>query len=79
MDLVHRIEHAEAFDARVEWASPVPGLWVASAVTADGPAYAGTVERLDEGYVLTDGQGHAVGVFTDLAAAKYTLSSLVAR
>lgn len=53
------------------WSSPGRGLWVAS----EGGQYRGMIERLGNGYVATDGLGHATGSFSSLDDAKESINS----
>lgn len=58
---------------RIEWASPVPGLWVASVATRLGAEYAGTVEKTTAGYELRNGRGAVIGVFVGADEARRAL------
>lgn len=67
------VDGVVAVVAHVKWASPAPGLWVASLRTRSGVEYAGTVEKTTVGYELRNGRGAAIGVFADADEARRAL------
>jgi hypothetical protein len=60
---------AKSLSNRIVWASPAENLWVGT----NGFDFAGMVEHVDEGFLLTNWCGETEGVFADLATAKLNL------
>ena len=60
------MEMAPPVPAGVKWAHVEPTLWVAS---AQGE-FLGSVERVDESFLASDGLALEVGTFSDLDSAK---------
>ena len=56
--------------ARITWASPGDGLWVASRGGAEGTTFLGFVEQTLEEFVAVDGRGASLGRFGDLRSAQ---------
>lgn len=56
--------------ARITWASPGDGLWVASRGGVEGTTFLGFVEETLEEFVAVDGSGASLGRFGDLRSAQ---------
>lgn len=56
--------------ARITWASPGDGLWVASRNGPEGTTFLGFVEETLEEFVAVDGAGASLGRFGDLPSAQ---------